>query len=304
MELNENEEIGIVIISISSLISSITVFAILIKMPNKEFSTYISLQLIFYDMLISLSNMIYLSFIHNLPLWQYYAFYFIVFAYSRLTHNVLISYIAISLYKIVIQKVTITGSSVLKFTIISTILVILLLAFIFTIYVIHSPEWINIAQIIIYLLVFPNIFVFIIIIVCYIQIRKTLYNYLQSSELSLAIKNIPGIRLFIFPILYVFAIISFWLARILSITNNNYDIALTVEFFAFAIYPFCNSVAYGITENFKRYLFAICLNDPKYQEIEENIKKKRDDNELNPRPYFDLLGISETLLINEYKFNE
>ena len=68
MELNENEEIGIVIISISSLISSITVFAILIKMPNKEFSTYISLQLIFYDMLISLSNMIYLSFIHNLPL--------------------------------------------------------------------------------------------------------------------------------------------------------------------------------------------------------------------------------------------
>ena len=68
MELNENEEIGIVIISISSLISSITVFAILIKMPNKEFSTYISLQLIFYDMLISLSNMIYLSFIHNIPL--------------------------------------------------------------------------------------------------------------------------------------------------------------------------------------------------------------------------------------------
>ena len=65
----------------------------------------------------------------------------------------------------------------------------------------------------------------------------------------------------------------------------------------FAIYPAINSLFYGVTQSSKRFMYALCLKEGKYNEEEEFLAELRASNIINPRYYLDLISLSEVQLL-------
>ena len=95
--------------------------------------------------------------------------------------------------------------------------------------------------------------------------------------------------------MYVTLIISYIgiLHNSRNVTTDEAKFYIYFGELCFSIYPVINSIFYGVTQSSKRFMYALCLKEGKYNEEEEFLEELRVSNIIKPRYYLDFIGLSE-----------
>jgi hypothetical protein len=288
----EGPAIGIIVLTSIELVLSITVLYLLFSIKYKDFTIYLKTELLVYDILQEISVLI-VCFIGPYQLSDTISYNQALnqtqFIYARFIHLLQILYMSRALYKAIVHKSIVSNKEILKFTIFSNF-VALGLAFTYLILLILFPSsYLTIASAsFLVILDIPSILIVFPLIWFYYHIRKTLkQEFLLTIQVAQQKRAIAK-QLIFYPMIY-FIYVCFYLMAFLTIfiaIDSSTDIVVLNTLFC--IYPLMNSVVYGISNSTKRFMYAICLRDKEYEEMEEVENELRNENLLAPRVYCDL----------------
>jgi hypothetical protein len=286
--------IGIVAIAAFAFMLSMIVLCLILSIKHKDFTIYLKTELLVYDMLQEISIIIF-CFVIPSPLSKGFSYTKALnqtqFIYPRFIHSIQIFYMGWVLYKAITQKHIVSNKGIMIFTIISNLLA-LGITFGYYILLIMFPDSYDAIFTVFYFIFLdiPSIFIVFPLILFYYHIRKTLK---QEFLLIIPIaqqKRAIAKQLIFYPIIYMIHVCIYLLAvftLFIELDSITANIMIDV---IFCMYPMMNSIVYGISNSTKRYMYAICLRDKEYEEIEEAEHELRSENLLAPRVYSDFIN--------------
>jgi hypothetical protein len=293
----EGPVLGIVVLTAFAILLSLTVLYLLLSIKYKEFTVFLKIGLITYDLLLEISILIF-CFLVPSPLSKDFSFYKAFnqtqFIYSRSIHSVQIFYMAWALYKAIVKKSIVSNKAIFKFALFSNILT-LGIALTYVILLILFPNSYTTIGIIFTFFIqdIPSILISFPLIWFYYHIRKTLKQEFLASIPIAQQKRAIAKQLIFYPIIFLLYFVIYLLTALTIFKAiESSDTLVTVLETSLCIYPILNSLCYGISNSTKRFMYAVCLRDKEYDEIEEAENELRNEKLIAPRVYSDFLTSS------------
>jgi hypothetical protein len=168
----------------ASMVPSFLILYLLISIKYKDFTIFLKIELIVYDILQEISTIIacfetpgdLIKFSHS------QASSLCLFLYVKFIHSALILYMAWVIYKAITQKTIISNKVLLKFTIISNLLAITVVITYLISLSAFPASYFSIYKVFFYFCIdFPSIIIGFVLIWFYYHIRKTLKEELLST---------------------------------------------------------------------------------------------------------------------------
>ncbi|OMJ68042.1 hypothetical protein SteCoe_34632 [Stentor coeruleus] len=147
----------------------------------------------------------------------------------------------------------------------------------------------------------PDIIIFLIIVYLNNKIRLKLISEAKDCNIQSANKRFFAKRLIgyglIFSLFFVPSCIFLILYVMHVLTDRILVSNLILEIYSW--YPLFNTMIYGCTKSFKKNLFNFLIPSPDFDSQEEVLNLLREENFLRPRFYLDIMGISDSVNIQE-----
>jgi hypothetical protein len=289
----EGPAVGFVAFPAFVFLLSTIVFYLLLSIKHKDFTVYLKIGLVFYDLIYEISTIVYFFLLDSLMSNEFtyiQALNQTQLIYSRFIHPVQILYIAYAIYLAITKKSIISTKGILKFAILSNFLA-LGIAFTYLILIIKLPDSSSIIFEGFYLVFqdIPSILVGVSLIWFYYHIRNTLKEEFLLTIPIVQQKRAIAKQLIFYPIVYFICVCIYLIGIIALFISLNSQARVLVIYIMSIVYPMLNSVVYGISNSTKRFMYAICLRDKEYEDIEEIEHELRNENLLAPRVYCDLM---------------
>ena len=152
---------------------------------------------------------------------------------------------------------------------------------------------------VVFTIILPEFIVLFLILFYFYHIRGVLKAQIQDCELLCKtnrnyFKRIYGYNIIFFLLLIANA--TFFIQYYFQ--ENSMAISeFRITFLGF--YPLMNSMIYGMTESSKNTLKNAISNNSSYFEYEESLQKLRDEQIILPRPFFDIIGVSDQSILKK-----
>jgi hypothetical protein len=281
-----------------SILSSLLVLIALLSIPFKDISTYLRIYSTSIDFLLSatfISGIIYQN--HDEVCFSNIFFLFLSFFHGM--WNFFLSFV---MYKVICLKKGVPNKFIHNnFVVIFFMSVLISLGIMadskefdcmdvystFTIYYIGFS------------ILLPEFFICIAMGFFYCKIQKTFTKELLSPSDCTKTNKELFTRLFLYPVIFLFyfacnVIVILEISSSLDLETIDIIRALILSF-----YMFFNSLLYGATKSFLRFIKHSCRKKLDYNKLEEYLEELRKERLIYPRYYYDLRDQDEDILFSD-----